>query len=54
MDFTAYVVIKAVVLIVAAFIWGLYCGFTGRPLWTERHDSAEPKADQAPARPRIP
>jgi hypothetical protein len=30
MEFTDYLIIKAVVLVVAAFIYGLWVGFTGR------------------------
>ena len=30
MEFIDYVLIKALVLIVAAFVWNFWCAFTGR------------------------
>lgn len=38
MEFSDYLIAKLIVLAVAAFIWGVYCGFTGRPLWREPRD----------------
>lgn len=32
MEFSDYMLIKAIVLVVLAFVWGLYCGFTDREL----------------------
>lgn len=32
MDYIDYIIIKAIVLVIAAFIWGLYCGAKGLPL----------------------
>lgn len=39
---------KALALVFAAFCWGVYCGFTGRPLngqqpGPERRDRKEPR-----------
>lgn len=38
MEFTDYMIWKAVVLGVLAFAWGLYRGFNGQPLGLEPHD----------------
>lgn len=35
MTFEDFLIAKLIVLGVGALIWGLYCGFTGRPLWRE-------------------
>ena len=32
MDFVGFLWLKFWVLVALAFVWGLYCGFTGRPL----------------------
>ena len=41
-----YVLWKALALVVLAFIWGIYCGVTGRPLGQGRPDSpSEPQQD---------
>ena len=32
MEFTDWLIIKFIVLVIAAFIWGIYCGATVRPL----------------------
>jgi hypothetical protein len=41
MEFTDYMLWKAIAILIAAFAWGVYCGFTGRPLWPEHHDETE-------------
>ena len=33
---TEFMLWKAGILVFLAFIWGIYCGLTGRPLWSER------------------
>jgi hypothetical protein len=52
MEFTDYLVIKAVVLLVLAFGWGIYCGINGLDL-SGRHPSEGPseEADQQQERP---
>ena len=32
MEFSDYLIWKAVIIVIAAFIWGLYCGLTGRSM----------------------
>lgn len=32
MDYTDWLLLKAGALALAAFVWGVYCGATGRPL----------------------
>lgn len=39
MEFTDYLLWKAGILIAAAFVWGIYCGVTNRPLGRVQHDS---------------
>ncbi len=39
MEFTDYMLWKALAIVAAAFVWGLYCGLTGRPLGRERPDN---------------
>lgn len=39
MEFTDFMLWKAGIFVGAAFVWGLFCGITGRPLGRERHDS---------------
>jgi hypothetical protein len=43
-DYIDFVLIKAGALVFLAFVWGLFCGFTGRQL------SGEP-LDKGPAKP---
>ena len=44
--FTDYLIWKAIAIVVAAFIWGIWRGFNGLPLGVERPDSpTEPKPD---------
>lgn len=41
-DFSDYLLIKAVVLVVAAFVWNFWCAFTGRsPRSGRREDRGE-------------
>jgi hypothetical protein len=40
--FSDYLVIKAIVLIVAAFAWGLWRGLNGLPLEVEQSDTTAP------------
>lgn len=39
MEFTDFMLWKAGAIVAAAFVWGLFCGITGRPLGRERRDS---------------
>lgn len=32
MEFSDYLLWKAGLMVLAAFVWGVYCGFTGRPM----------------------
>ena len=32
MDYLTFLLVKAGLLVLAAFVWGLYCGATGRPM----------------------
>lgn len=50
MDFVDYLWLKFGVLVALAFVWGLYCGFTGRPLGEERRDN-QTEADRRPEGP---
>jgi hypothetical protein len=45
MEFTDFLIIKFIVIVAAAFVWGIYCGVTGRPLWPEQHDTQEKRRD---------
>jgi hypothetical protein len=39
MEFTDFILWKAGAIVAAAFVWGLFCGITGRPLGREPSDS---------------
>jgi hypothetical protein len=39
MDYIEFKLWKAGLLIFAAFVWGLYCGITGRPLGPVQRDN---------------
>jgi hypothetical protein len=39
MEISEFMIWKALVMVALAFIWGIYCGFTGRPLGREPRDS---------------
>jgi hypothetical protein len=39
MEFTDYMLWKAGALVLAAFVWGIFCELTGRPLGGEPSDS---------------
>lgn len=39
MEFSDYLLWKAGAIVAAAFVWGLYCGLTGRPLGRAQSDS---------------
>jgi hypothetical protein len=39
MDYIEFVLWKAGALVLAAFVWGLYCGLTGQPLTPGRRGS---------------
>jgi hypothetical protein len=45
--FTDYLVIKAIVLVAAAFVWGLWRGLTGRPMQVGQSDTTGPQAPLA-------
>jgi hypothetical protein len=49
MEFTDYLLIKAIVLVVLAFAWGVYCGIKGLDL-SGHHPSAEPNEGAGPKR----
>jgi hypothetical protein len=38
---TTYMLIKAGLVVFAAFCWGIYCGLNGRSLGGGRHDSQQ-------------
>ena len=38
MDYVDFMIWKAIVLVIAAFIWGVYRGATGQPLSLERKE----------------
>lgn len=43
MDYIDWLIGKAIALTVLAFVWGLYCGLTGRSLGSGRQeDHSEP------------
>lgn len=42
MSYLEYKIAKAALVLLAALVWGIYCGFTGRPLSPERSDKSEP------------
>lgn len=44
-DYIDFLIAKFIVIVVAAFFWGIYCGFTGRPLWPEHHDRTDSSSD---------
>jgi hypothetical protein len=52
MEFSEYLLLKAIALVVLAFAWGVYCGIKGLDL-NGRHPSAGPSegADQTHADP---
>jgi hypothetical protein len=39
MDYTTWLIVKFIVLVVAAFAWGVYCGATNRPLGPGKRDN---------------
>lgn len=39
MEISEFMLWKAGVMVALAFIWGIYCGVTGRPLGREQSDS---------------
>ena len=39
MEFTDYLLWKAGILIAGAFVWGIYCGVTNRPLGRAQNDT---------------
>lgn len=39
MDFLDYMWAKLAFFVIAAFVWGIYCGVTGRPLGGAPRDS---------------
>jgi len=41
MDYTDWLLLKAGVVLLAAFLWGVWCGITGRPLWLEQSGTAD-------------
>lgn len=41
MDYLDYMLAKAAVMIVLAFVWGVFCGFTGRNLRGQRQGQSE-------------
>lgn len=45
MDYTDYLIVKFIVLVVGAFVWGIYCGVTGRPLGPGPRDSQDRAED---------
>lgn len=45
MDYTDYLIVKFIVLVVAAFAWGVYCGITGRPLGPGPSDKSTTPGD---------
>jgi hypothetical protein len=45
MDYVEFLIWKAIVLTIAAFIWGLYCGVTGRPLSMAPRDTQQSTTD---------
>lgn len=47
MEYSDYQIWKAVALVVAAFVYGIWRGFTGRPLGQERRDTDSGPEDQA-------
>lgn len=38
MDYITWVILKFLGLVFLAFVWGIFCGFTGRNLRGEPHD----------------
>jgi len=38
MSYTEWLIYKLIGMVVLAFIWGIFCGVTGRPLWRARSD----------------
>ena len=43
MEFTDYMLWKAGAMVLAAFVWGVYCGLTGRELSGEPEQPKDPK-----------
>jgi len=41
MDITDYMIIKFIIICALSLLWGLYCGFTGRPLSLEPRDTKD-------------
>jgi hypothetical protein len=48
MEFTDWLIWKAVALVVAAFFWGIYCGLTGRPLSLEPNEEEAAESQDRP------
>jgi hypothetical protein len=44
-DYTDFLIAKLIVIAVGAFVWGVYCGVTGRPLWQEQPDQPSKEGD---------
>lgn len=43
---TDFMIWKLIALVALAFLWGLYCGITGRPTGRERSDKPAERPDQ--------
>lgn len=41
MSYSSYLILKAIILCIAAAVWGAYCGITGRPLQPGPRDTKE-------------
>lgn len=39
MSYTEYLLIKATLVVAAAFAWGLFCGLTGRSMQSGQRDT---------------
>jgi hypothetical protein len=50
MDYSDYLWIKFGLVVFAAFIWGIYCGLTGRPLGREQTDKSQSPATHSSER----
>ena len=46
MEFTTFLLWKAGLLVLAAFIWGIFCGITNRPLGRARRDNLPAQSNQ--------
>ena len=47
MTFTDYMFLKLALFTIAAFVWGLYCGLTGRDMATGQPPGRAPPDSQA-------